>query len=1145
MILRVSDIIEDIARFVDGSGVDPSCDRERVIKEINRATRELMDDGDWPGAEAEICLDVNECCITLDERFESIRAAAPYMGNPMTVYSSGFKFLHGGAPFSCCGPVYEAIEDLGDGYATHKDPATASHIVAFSDKQEADDACLEIRGIDGNNKEVLRSIHIRHSHAASAPPAYTGPDADHWTDGKYSRVTELRKPRTNGYVYVYAYNPDTKEFCWLTTIRPDTISPSHRRYRIPGGDQCAQQIVAKVALRFYPVYRDDDVLLIQHQGSLERMVQSLACLDNKDMAGYQSLRNSAISRLKKRLEKRDRSGKTGLNIKVQGTPLGGRSYAGRGGVRTRGGGIGGSCCPTTSTTQATTQTCIPSKGDKGDKGEKGDNGLTAYQVAVAAGYSGTVDEWLASLQASGLPEGGEEGQVIVIVDGEPAWGNVEGTGDVVGPASSVDGNFAAFGGTAGKLIADSGKKASDFAAASHTHDDRYYTETEIDAALSGKSNTGHTHDDRYYTETEVDALISGISTGAPVGAKYIVAEGDATLTNEILAGGFLTTTVGTIIARSSTQWGALIPSTNGYVLTLDSTQPLGVKWAAAPGAGGGSGDVVGPASSTDNAIARFDSTTGKLLQNSSATIDDSGNLAANNFSGSSSGTNTGDETAVSIRALGFFDATNDGDGSGLDADLLDGNHASAFATAAQGALADSALQSGDNISELTNDSGFTDDQTGAEIKAAYEGEADTNAFTDAEKSKLAALFGGLNKLDATSAPTANDDSADTSGNGAFSVGSVWIDVTGDEVYRCVDATPTSAVWVNTSLTVAELAAVAISGNFSDLSGTLATAQIGNNQVTNAKLAQMAEATIKGRAASAGTGDAVDLTPAQVRSIISVEENADVTDAENVGSAINGASEKTTPVDGDKVGLIDSAASNALKWLSWSNIKATLKTYFDTLYQAANSLLSDIAGITFASGDIIYYDGSNLVKLAKGTDGEVLKLASGLPSWAAESGGGGGGSGHDYKRLSADFTTTSTSFSDVDNGSGDDLIFSVDANTAYRLEVIGPVASSTVTEAVILGVNGPTASFVVGEAAFPNASLATLYTYAIQGYDDMPTSPGNGPGGTADSSCRMNVIVSVGGTGGSLAVRLRAETGGANSVTLKAGTVAILTPITAA
>jgi hypothetical protein len=36
------------------------------------------------------------------------------------------------------------------------------------------------------------------------------------------------------------------------------------------------------------------------------------------------------------------------------------------------------------------------------------------------------------------------------------------------------------------------------------------------------------------------------------------------------------------------------------------------------------GDVVGPASATDNAIARFDTTTGKLLQNSVVTVSDAG-----------------------------------------------------------------------------------------------------------------------------------------------------------------------------------------------------------------------------------------------------------------------------------------------------------------------------------------------------------------------------------------------------------------------------------------------------------------------------------------------------------------------------------------
>jgi nitrogen fixation protein len=46
--------------------------------------------------------------------------------------------------------------------------------------------------------------------------------------------------------------------------------------------------------------------------------------------------------------------------------------------------------------------------------------------------------------------------------------------------------------------------------------------------------------------------------------------------------------------------------------------------------------------------------------------------------------------------------------------------------------------------------------------------------------------------------------------------------------------------------------------------------------------------------------------------------------------------KTTPIDADNLFLQDSADNSIWKLLSWANLKATLKTYFDTLYQAAGS-----------------------------------------------------------------------------------------------------------------------------------------------------------------------------------------------------------------
>ena len=45
-----------------------------------------------------------------------------------------------------------------------------------------------------------------------------------------------------------------------------------------------------------------------------------------------------------------------------------------------------------------------------------------------------------------------------------------------------------------------------------------------------------------------------------------------------------------------------------------------------PTTSSGSGDVVGPASSTDTALVRFDATTGKLIQDSGVIVDDSNNI---------------------------------------------------------------------------------------------------------------------------------------------------------------------------------------------------------------------------------------------------------------------------------------------------------------------------------------------------------------------------------------------------------------------------------------------------------------------------------------------------------------------------------------
>jgi len=60
---------------------------------------------------------------------------------------------------------------------------------------------------------------------------------------------------------------------------------------------------------------------------------------------------------------------------------------------------------------------------------------------------------------------------------------------------------------------------------------------------------------------------------------------------------------------------------SGTGISVTGTYPSFTVTNTSPSLGG---DVVGPASATDNAIARFDTTTGKLLQNSVVTVSDAG-----------------------------------------------------------------------------------------------------------------------------------------------------------------------------------------------------------------------------------------------------------------------------------------------------------------------------------------------------------------------------------------------------------------------------------------------------------------------------------------------------------------------------------------
>ena len=70
-----------------------------------------------------------------------------------------------------------------------------------------------------------------------------------------------------------------------------------------------------------------------------------------------------------------------------------------------------------------------------------------------------------------------------------------------------------------------------------------------------------------------------------------------------------------------------LDTSRGWATAVETALRETAEALGAFGGGGGSGDVVGPASATDNALVRFNLTTGKLVQNSLVTVSDVGSIS--------------------------------------------------------------------------------------------------------------------------------------------------------------------------------------------------------------------------------------------------------------------------------------------------------------------------------------------------------------------------------------------------------------------------------------------------------------------------------------------------------------------------------------
>jgi len=103
---------------------------------------------------------------------------------------------------------------------------------------------------------------------------------------------------------------------------------------------------------------------------------------------------------------------------------------------------------------------------------------------------------------------------------------------------------------------------------------------------------------------------------------------------------------GTLSASYTLTWPA-DDGTSGQALVTDGSGVL--SWSTAA-----SGDVYGPGSSTDNAVARFDGTTGKLIQNGVVIISDTGAVTGVTDLTTTGNTTLGDASTDTVTVNGYI-----------------------------------------------------------------------------------------------------------------------------------------------------------------------------------------------------------------------------------------------------------------------------------------------------------------------------------------------------------------------------------------------------------------------------------------------------------------------------------------------------------
>jgi hypothetical protein len=286
MKLTVSEAREEIAEAANLC--NDSNNTGRICRYINKAVRRLLPKGKWVGTVQAYRICVSDSCITWPRQIETIESVA-VNGCPTKIRNQWFEYLENGPGVNVTGkrPTFYGSQLLDKGeYPCFNDiEGINKKIRVYADVPEASDAYITLQGYNENGVWIRTEVTPGNWIDGEKVLISTTPQL---TSNLFIHIVRVIKPKTNGFVRLYEYDTDANVNSQaLAMYENDETLPSYRRTYIPmvefgvTNQDCPDVTVDVMAkLRFLPVERDEDFIMIGHLPALVEMVRAIRKFEN-------------------------------------------------------------------------------------------------------------------------------------------------------------------------------------------------------------------------------------------------------------------------------------------------------------------------------------------------------------------------------------------------------------------------------------------------------------------------------------------------------------------------------------------------------------------------------------------------------------------------------------------------------------------------------------------------------------------------------------------------------------------------------------------------------------------------------------------------------------------------------------------------